>query len=298
MKEQKIVDLLPSADLRAKIRASNHRFRENELLQIAYRYAPTFEARMEWLENFAETATPPVAALARAYMERDRASLAWFTEASPHVVYELCIRVTPSAYKEKYLCATYKDALVCIDRFYEAYESAEEGEATRYEITRRKIFSETDPFDEDAEGLCILGPDKTVLEVSDYGSFVDCEREASCSACEEVCARRCDEVRYPRFIEHHELVRYSDFSENDAFGVCLCLEDEDGDTVSELYVIALDTAVMRERHYEAEGNPYAFHEAHRHVEPPHVTRASADELDERMREVYDAFMDFLNAREL
>lgn len=63
----KIVELLPSSDLKVKIKETNHQFKENELLQIIYNYAPDFYTRVELLEQFSEIASSDVSALAKAY---------------------------------------------------------------------------------------------------------------------------------------------------------------------------------------------------------------------------------------
>ena len=41
-----IIDLLPSGDLKEKIKATNYQFTESELLQIIYKYAPTFYEKL------------------------------------------------------------------------------------------------------------------------------------------------------------------------------------------------------------------------------------------------------------
>ena len=52
-----IIELLPSSELKAKIKEINHSFKENELLQIIYRYAPTFDTRIDLLERFRASLT-------------------------------------------------------------------------------------------------------------------------------------------------------------------------------------------------------------------------------------------------
>lgn len=46
-----IIELLPSTELKAKIKETNHQFKENELLQIIYRYAPTFDMVQQKCNN-------------------------------------------------------------------------------------------------------------------------------------------------------------------------------------------------------------------------------------------------------
>ena len=82
-----IIELLPSVDLKAKIKDTNHQFTEDELLQIIYRYAPTFELRLSLLERFSEIATPTVSALAKVYMEYEQDNFNRFINAPEGFVY-------------------------------------------------------------------------------------------------------------------------------------------------------------------------------------------------------------------
>ena len=172
-----IINLLPSADLKAKIKETGHQFTESELLQIIYNYAPTFDEKLSMLEQFSKIASSDVSALAKAYIEYEHNNFNEFIEQSPRFVYELHIKETPDSHDECYICASYNAALLCIDRFYEEYSDigASETEKTKYRIIKRKIFFESDKFEEDTYAECILGAGKVVLEISDCKSSSDCK---------------------------------------------------------------------------------------------------------------------------
>ena len=106
MKDE-IIELLPSDDLKAVIKEKKHQFSDDELLQIIYSYAPTFDARLELLERFSAFASPNVSALAKAYIKYEQDNFKRFTEESEGFVYELCIKDTPESYEEKYICSSY-----------------------------------------------------------------------------------------------------------------------------------------------------------------------------------------------
>ena len=84
-----IIELLPSDDLKAVIKEKKHQFSDDELLQIIYSYAPTFDARLELLERFSAVASPNVSALAKAYIKYEQDNFKRFTEESEGFVYEL-----------------------------------------------------------------------------------------------------------------------------------------------------------------------------------------------------------------
>ncbi|MBQ9746994.1 MAG: hypothetical protein IJW21_09275 [Clostridia bacterium] len=284
-----IISLLPSIDLKAKIKETNYKFSEEELLQIIYRYAPTFEARLALLARFAELAAPSVSALAKVYIEYEQDKFKRFIEAPEGFVYELCIKEYPESYEETYLCSSYNAALVCIDRFFEEYEEfSEKNDKTRYKIVKRKIFSENAVFDEDTYAECVLGADKTVLEVLDHKNDpADCDLEIMCSECKELCPNRYDEITFPCFARNYAVVKYFDYEGKEHFGVNLCLGTECDGTASELYVVPLDSSEIRERRFDAD-----FFD-HQHLELPRVTLATPEDLDETMRKNYFDFTEYL-----
>lgn len=285
-----IIELLPSADLKAKIKETNHQFKEIELLDIIYTYAPTFDARIDLLERFSGIASADISALAKAYIEYEQGNFLRFSQAPAGFVYELCIKDTPDAYEEKYLCASYPDALVCIDRFYEEYAdiNAKETEQTRYKITKRKIFSKQEKFDEDAYAECVLGPGKTVLEVSDhYHYFEDfCEKKGICHPDNDF-----DCVRFPCFVEHKALVKYwDDYQGKQRFGVCLCWTKDSCDGLADfLYLVPLDSPTICEHRFNGDD--------HDHVATPKVMLASPIELDAIMRKNYFDYLVFLDTEQ-
>ena len=287
-----IIELLPSADLKHKIKETGHRFTESELLQIIYDYAPTFDEKLSLLTKFAENASQEIALLAKAYVAFMQSQWKAFTEPTEGFVYELLIKDTPDAYEEQYLCASYSAALLCIDRFYEEYADihAKETAQSRYRILKRKIFFEQNAFEEDEYGECTLGAGKTVLDVY-YKNESDCESDIMCDECNEICPYRCDNVDFPCFAKDRALVKYSDHKGEEQFGVCLCLDSKCSGLTNELYVIQLNSPWVREHRFDD------YHYGHDHIALPRVTLATPEDLDELTRKNYFAFMEYLNTQE-
>ena len=285
-----IIELLPSADLKAKIKEINHQFTEEELLEIILEYAPTFDAKLDLFARFAEIASPELAALARVYIENEKSNFERFLKAEDGFVYELAIKDTPDAYEEEYLCASYHDALVCIDRFYEEYADigTKETEKSRYKITKRKIFSENSAFEEDAYSNCLLGPNKVLLEVWNRNS-TDCDAETSCSECKELCPHRCIDVLFPCFAHNYDIIKYSDYQLKEHFAVCLCTvscEKRCNGLIDFFYVLPLDAHTIQSGDFEN------LFDCHDHIALPVATLATRDDLDETQRKNYDAFVAF------
>ena len=285
----RIVELLPSAALRSRIREINHRFNDTELLQIIYNFAPTYEERIALMEKFADTFTSDASLLARAYIKYEKEKLNRFSD-SEGCIYELIVEESPDAPEERYVCATFNDAMLCIDKYHDEYEEfINESSSTQYRILKRKIFSSREKFREDSVGECILAPGKTLLSVWIDDPF-DCETNNLCSACERICPHRCDEVLYPSFAKKYDIIKHYDYRGRIYFGVHLgtC---EDGDLLEDLYVIDLQSKRIRMRDFEN----YWF--AHEHVSLPRSEVITPEELDEQTRLIYLEFIDFLNKEE-
>lgn len=289
---QEVLDLLPSADLRAKIKETNHTFQENELLQIIYRYAPTFDRRIDLLKRFSAIASPDTAALAKVYIQYEQENFSRFLDASERFVYELCIKETPNSYEEKYLCSSYQAALVCIDRFYEAYAGlhTKENKTTRYTIVKRKIFSENDTFNEDVYGECVLGPQKAVKEITLYNNPANCDLDTMCDECNEICPYRCDRIRFPCFVPNYSIIKYQGFNGNEQFSVNLCEKECDGFS-QELYAIRLDSSAIREHRFDVASFD------HDHPELPYVSLVTPSDLDDTMRKDYFDFVAYWKSLE-
>lgn len=282
-----IIELLPSPDLKEKIKETNHQFKDNELLQIIYKYAPTFDLRLKLLSKFAQIASSDVSALAKVYIEYEQEKLKRFIEASDGFIYELHIKETPESYDESYICSSYNASLVCIDCFFEEYD-AKETEQTRYRIIKRKIFSECKTFEEDIYAECVLGANKTILEVSDYHNPRECENETLCSECTEICHRRCDTILFPNFVNDQDIIKYYHYEGKPTFGVCLYTED----LAEDLYVIPLNSTTIRDHLFKDDSDYYD----HCHIELPLAKLTTPDELDEVMRKNYFDFIGFLKEK--
>ena len=119
---EKIIELLPSSDLKQKIKEVGHTFFDNELLQIIERYAPTITEKHDMMLQFAATVSEDVAALAREYVGYEKALIERLITKTPGAVYELSIKDTPDSFEEKYLADSFDSALGLIDKYYEEYE--------------------------------------------------------------------------------------------------------------------------------------------------------------------------------
>lgn len=289
---EEIIELLPSADVKAKIRQTDHHFSEAQLLQIIYQYAPSFEERLGLFARFAKIASPDISALTNALIHTEQKNFKRFVEETEGFVYELHIKETPDSVDESYICASYAAALACIDLFYEKYADigVKETDKTRYKITKRKIFSGFGKFEEDAYAECVLGANKTVLKVKDYNDSTDCDLEISCSACSRICPRRPDDLFFPCFAHDRAVIKYPDFEGKEHFGICLC-EEKTCDRLNDCFcVIPLDSWAICYHQFEEDFC------CHVHVELPLAELVAVEELEETMRKDYFEYVAYLDSK--
>ena len=149
------------------------------------------------------------------------------------------------------------------------------------------IFFEQNKFEEDAYAECVLGANKVILEISDYQASSDCESDALCSECNEICPYRCDELRFPCFASDYAIIKYFDYEGKEQFGVFICWDNECDSLGEEYYVIPLDSSAIRENRFDDN-----FYE-HQHIPLPLATLAKIDELDEVKRKNYLEFVKYL-----
>ena len=287
---EKIINLIPSEDLKRKIKETNHTFRENELLQIIENYAEPRDLRLDMMRSFFEVAGEEISKLAKEYIRYEEAMFTCFVANNGKAVYELKIKETPDSYEECYLCESYNAALISIDKFYRKYSFAKENKSTVYKISKRWVLSEDGDFGEDKLAECTLGPGKEVMRLwCDEIRSVDCKVDNLCSDCNQICHRRCDEVEYPNIAKNYSLVKFKGNNGEDCFAVNMELPDRDNRFMGELYALDLDSKGIATHNFSRD----AIFDAHTHLALPIVTLASPDELPENKKATYHALVEYL-----
>ena len=280
-----IVSSFWSEGLKRRLAELEYRFEPQDLLGLAYQYAPNFSERLKRLEMLAAN-VPPVAEQARRCILWQRETLEAFQKSEDGVIYELTIKITPDSYPERYLCADYPACLEMIDKFCAEYGEYEE-DSTRYLIAKRKILRSGDAFEEDELGESVLLRGKVLLsvDVNDERTEV-CGPGKNCVKCETPSAH-CIEVCYPGFLPDRCAVRYRMPDGSIRFGVHL--GGEDG--YDRCYIIPLDGEMLSSQDHAAHWGCHW----HEHIPHPDVEHTDPAELPAQLRENYLAFLDFLNS---
>lgn len=279
----RIVNLIPSEDLRNLIKSTEYQLTDIALLATVYHCAPDFASRIEHLQMLESTFTGELKAYAARIIETQNQMMDMFLRSETGVAFELHIKETPDAYDATYLCGSFDAAMKMIPLFYREYGSSE-NTLSRYRIVKRRIFSakEGEVFSEDHLGEAVLLPGGIIQSVEMNGFCAE-NCDGLCVDCERYCVHRQD-VLYPGFTNHADAVKYRKYDGSVGFGV---IHQWGDDPTNECYIIPLNSEQVR---YHDFANA---HYAHEHIPSVFVERISADSLSGEMRKDYLAYCAFL-----
>ena len=279
----RIVNLIPSEDLRNAIKSAEYQLTDIALLATAYHCAPDFSSRIEHLQMLEAVFTGEIKAYTARIIETQHQMLDTFLRNETGVAFELHIKETPDAYDETYLCSSFEAAMKMIPLFFQEY-NCNETALTRYRITKRRVFSanEGEVFTEDYLGEAILLPGGIIQSVEMDGFCAeDCD--GLCQDCERCCIYR-QEILYPCFTDHADAVKYRKHDGSVGYGVVLQWDDA---PTNESYIIPLDSEQVRYHDF------INAHYAHEHIPSVFVARISVDSLSDEMQKDYLAYSAFL-----
>ena len=273
---EEILSVIPSESLKRRLKEPDYCPSEQDLLVIAFNYAPDYDTRLRLLEGLEQTTSGTVREYTARVLEMQRRILADFCKPAKDAVFELHIKDTPDAWDERYLCRTYESAVGCIALFYKEYEGVSgETEASRYRIVKRRIRSEGEPFAEDALGEMILLPGQRIYSV-------DLHDEAYHFRDGDGVTVDPWEALFPNYIGHGDAVKCMDPPTGKNFyGVAYRFDEA---MIDSCYVLPLTDRTLNEADLEH------LHDGHEHVLMPLVEQIDASELPEALRENYQRYL--------
>lgn len=286
--QTEILNCLWSEQCKENIAAQNYIFTAEELLCIAYRFAPSFEERLRLMTLLADHA-PDVSEHAKRCISWQKACLERFQTANANEVYELRIKDEPDAYEERYLCASYQAALDAIDGYYKEYDFAKESPLARYVIEKRKILQSGEAFQEDGLGECTFTVGKVLVDVPRKAEETEngmCA--ADCDACPNPCLFR-SELFFPICIPDRAPVRFLSWDGTVRYGINLSIGRSD--KTDEYYIIPMEGELIQSENYEEHWGGHW----HEHIPCPEAESISPEELPPQFQEQYHNFLAWLNA---
>lgn len=282
--QKAITELIPSESLKKAIYEQEFILSELALIETAYRAAPDFDSRIKYLKMLENKLSEEYGSYAEKLIEAEYKKLEEMKRGGDNVIYELNIKTAPDAYMECYFCRSFDGALKLIPKFYKEYEDfCSESELSRYTVKRHHVFSDDEDFSEydNGEAVFLKGCVLYSVEISDIFA-VSCG--GNCSRCDRLCIYS-GKTAYPRHLSHMDAVKYYDNNGYEHFGVVHLFDASD--TVSEYYIIPLDSKYMEYGNYEE------AHFSHEHVHTIFADRITAGSLPEKYLRNYNEYCVFL-----
>ena len=136
----RILSLLPSADLKETIQRTGYRVPDRDLLTVTWRYAPDYDTRLGLLRELGECFEGKLKNYISGLIDTQRQILESFLHCEEGTVYELFLKETSDAYEEGNLCRSYEEALRMGDRV--ALFDTEKGYYTSSRLCRIASFED------------------------------------------------------------------------------------------------------------------------------------------------------------
>lgn len=281
--QDRVVNLIPSKDLRDAISENGYVLTDIALLAAVFHCAPDFASRIEYLRMLESAFTGAIKTYTARIIETQHQMLDAFLNNADGAAFELHIKETPDAYDETYLCSSFDAALKMIPLFYQEY-NCKENPSSRYRIVKRRIFSSGagEAFSEDYLGEAVLLPGEVIYSV-DMDGFCAEDCDGLCLDCGRYCVRS-QEIPYPCFTSHGDVVKYRRHDGAEGFGVVLQWDDA---PAGECYIIPLDSEQIRYHDFKN------AHHSHEHIPSVFVSKIAADCLPDEMQKDYLAYFAYL-----
>lgn len=277
--QEAIVACMPSKSLQAAVARTGHVFAPQELLALAYRYAPDQAKRLMLLTLLAR-GVPEIAEHARALIRyQERMTEAYMTP-SADAVYELLVHEKGVPEPTRYLSASFEAALARLRWYRERYADIPGGEET-YSIVKRCILPAGDDAVDDALGWCRVDADGTILCLDMYDGLNEwggCPEGCDdCDGCPRICMNHMGEAACPMFVEPWGFVRYPGLKGWTTWAIALPQVEPDL-LETEITVYPLNGETV---HYRDMDDVFF---SHWHVALPQVEVVTSEELPSAWRE--------------
>lgn len=280
MNQKIITDLLPSMELKNKIKETDHKFTEYELVLIAEEYAETVNDKLEKLlylaENLVEEEEREFARERAKKIEND---LNTFAKREPHTVYQVEIEDKPDAYRETYICKDYRTALITIAKYCAEYEVTLD-EFSHICIKKRTVFASNTDFENDELGGVFLN--EKLLPTFVWTGWQTKDEDYS----EPVII---ETPKYPNFLKPYSPVKFKDYY---GYHYGLQIEKFREDEHDDAFVIYLDTGLYNRESLED------FENSHTHVSIPDIVQVELEDLPDNERKNCEKLIAYLKAQDL
>lgn len=213
----KIINLIPSADLKNAVFKSGFRFTDKDLLKIILNYAPTFDKKLELFETAAQKIDDKkMRTLAKKRIAFEKKQYDAFMQSDENIVYAIKIK-TEEYCEDFFITKTFADAVALIKKYIKYYEvKGEERFYARFTLTKMTTNVPEKPRDFYYQyckvgnlGECVLDGKFNIiyLDMSNFGVEVTCKNDVDCGDCNR-CINTMFDTHFPHFLKPYDLVAY------------------------------------------------------------------------------------------
>ena len=213
--ETKTIKMIPSPTLKEYLKKFDFRFTQKDLLKFIEDYAPTYETKINLLEEAAqEFSDKSVVLHAKKLIKYHKRSFDEFMTPSDDCVYEVEIHINPDDYDETYTVKTFDDALILIDNYLKRYRhiGCKDNELSKYNVIKKTTIAPQKPSDLDCKvgelGRCVLGYKRVIKSVEMHynGKYLR-KCNGVCMDCKNECID-VHEPHFPAFLQPYDLVAF------------------------------------------------------------------------------------------
>ena len=297
----KIINLLPSADLKKCIKEQNYTFGEKELLKFIAEYSPAYEVMLNLIKEAEQKFCDKKARAHAKKLYGFKARMyGEFMRAGGGFIYDIKFlfpHFDGGQDDDTYVAKNFDDALEYIRFYAKYYYKKGERKGMRATVSKKSLTvpkrgSDFDKYRAGTVGKCVIDEKLNViyLDMYDFGHEVPCTRGIYC--CCDDC-RRCIDVispHYPHFIKKYDLVAYYDDlryrPDSIKYGV-FCADMEQYDDESYVCLLESNEYVQnRNGDYIDENGYYRIYDDHWHPPLAEIIKPAPEDVPEKVYEDY------------
>ena len=273
-----IVDTFWSDALKVEIKRRNYVFPPDKLLSLAYKQAQNDTQALELMKLFADE-VPEAADHARLVIAWMEDNLEKFRTVDKNTIFQVQIDPDGDDDTLDYICSTYETCLDVIDQFYRKSKWCKESENACATIIKHRFLRPGESIDLHRDQHLTLGPGRMIEYIPRETTCEYGECEFDCQDCSHPCVNSWADL-FPEWVPDLSPVRYQRFKDV-GYGCVLSVAS----TSWEGYVVPLDSGMFEDGLEE-----HSDFLDHDHIPWPNVEPISPDDLPEKFRRNYDAFV--------